>query len=100
MLGLALIASMPIAGSSAAWAQNANANLALSLGLILCSTVLSPLTTPVLLRSVGWMLGDNNHGRASARRYAPDLLDDKPIRWVNRTIGRTMIKAAASVKTE
>jgi len=34
---------------------------------------------------VGWMLGDNNHGRASARRYAPDLLDDTPIRWVNRT---------------
>jgi stearoyl-CoA desaturase (Delta-9 desaturase) len=34
---------------------------------------------------VGWMLGDNTHGRASARRFAPDLLDDKPIRWVNRT---------------
>jgi stearoyl-CoA desaturase (Delta-9 desaturase) len=34
---------------------------------------------------VGWMLGDNNHGRASARRFAPDLIDDKPIRWVNRT---------------
>jgi stearoyl-CoA desaturase (delta-9 desaturase) len=34
---------------------------------------------------VGWMLGDNTHGRASARRFAPDLVDDKPIRWVNRT---------------
>ncbi len=34
---------------------------------------------------VGWMLGDNTHGRASARRYAPDLIDDAPIRWVNRT---------------
>jgi stearoyl-CoA desaturase (Delta-9 desaturase) len=34
---------------------------------------------------VGWMLGDNTHGRASARRFAPDLIDDKPIRWVNRT---------------
>jgi BASS family bile acid:Na+ symporter len=60
VLGLALIASMPIAGSSAAWAQNANANLALSLGLILASTVLSPLTTPVLLRSVGWVLGEGH----------------------------------------
>jgi stearoyl-CoA desaturase (delta-9 desaturase) len=34
---------------------------------------------------VGWMLGDNTHGRASARRYAADLLDDRGIRWVNRT---------------
>ncbi|HEX4806797.1 MAG TPA: acyl-CoA desaturase [Conexibacter sp.] len=34
---------------------------------------------------VGWMLGDNTHGRASARRYAPDLIEDAPIRWVNRT---------------
>lgn len=35
---------------------------------------------------VGWMLGgDHTHGRASARRYAPDLLRDRAIRWVNRT---------------
>jgi stearoyl-CoA desaturase (delta-9 desaturase) len=34
---------------------------------------------------VGWMLGDATHGRASARRYAPDLVKDRPIRWVNRT---------------
>ena len=34
---------------------------------------------------VGWMLGDKTHGRASARRYAPDLIDDKAIRWVSRT---------------
>jgi BASS family bile acid:Na+ symporter len=54
---------MPIAGSSAAWAQNANGNLALSLGLILCSTVLSPLTTPALLHSVGWLaVGDFSKG--------------------------------------
>ena len=66
VLGLALIASMPIAGSSAAWAQNANGNLALSLGLILCSTVLSPLTTPALLHSVGWLAsGDYSTGLAA-----------------------------------
>jgi BASS family bile acid:Na+ symporter len=66
ILGLALIASMPIAGSSAAWAQNANGNLALSLGLILCSTVLSPLTTPALLHSVGWLAsGDYSSGLAA-----------------------------------
>jgi len=33
---------------------------------------------------VGWMLTDS-HGRASARRYAPDLVEDRPIRWVNST---------------
>ena len=63
ILGLALIASMPIAGSSAAWAQTANGNMALTLGLILSSTVLSPLTTPVLLHSVGWVTrGDYTAG--------------------------------------
>jgi bile acid:Na+ symporter, BASS family len=60
ILGLALIASMPIAGSSAAWAQNTNSNLALSLGLILASTLLSPLTTPMMLRSVSWLV-DGDH---------------------------------------
>jgi len=55
LVGLALVASMPIAGSSTAWSQNANGNLALSLGLVLGSTFLSPLTTPVVLHSVGLM---------------------------------------------
>jgi BASS family bile acid:Na+ symporter len=53
LLGLTLVASMPVAGSSAAWAQNANGNLALSLGLVLGSTLLSPLTTPAVLFLVG-----------------------------------------------
>jgi BASS family bile acid:Na+ symporter len=55
LVGLALIIAMPIAGSSAAWAQNANGNLSLSLGLVLLSTVLSPLTTPVVLHAFGFM---------------------------------------------
>ncbi len=55
LVGLALIASMPIAGSSTAWAQNTNGDLALSLGLVLLSTFLSPVTTPVALHSVGLM---------------------------------------------
>lgn len=55
LVGLALVASMPIAGSSTAWSQNANGNMALSLGLVLCSTFLSPLTTPLALHSVGLM---------------------------------------------
>jgi BASS family bile acid:Na+ symporter len=55
LVGLALVASMPIAGSSSAWAQNANGDLALSLGLVVLSTVLSPVTTPLALDAVGWM---------------------------------------------
>jgi bile acid:Na+ symporter, BASS family len=52
LLGLSIIAAMPVAGSSTAWSQNANGDLALSLGLVLGSTLLSPLTTPLILRSV------------------------------------------------
>jgi bile acid:Na+ symporter, BASS family len=55
LVGLALVASMPIAGSSTAWSQNANGNLPLSLGLVLLSTLLSPLTVPLALHSVGLM---------------------------------------------
>ncbi len=55
LVGLALVASMPVAGSSAAWSQNADGDLALSLGLVLGSTLLSPLTTPAALHSVGWL---------------------------------------------
>jgi BASS family bile acid:Na+ symporter len=64
LVGLALVASMPIAGSSTAWSQNANGNLALSLGLVLFSTLLSPVTTPLALHAVGFLaVGD----------YAEDL---------------------------
>lgn len=55
LVGLALVASMPIAGSSTAWSQNSNGNLALSLALVLGSTLLSPFTTPVSLHAVGFL---------------------------------------------
>jgi bile acid:Na+ symporter, BASS family len=55
LVGLALVASMPIAGSSTAWTQNADGELALSLGMVLFSTLLSPITTPLALHSVGLM---------------------------------------------
>ncbi len=55
LVGLALVASMPIAGSSSAWSQNAEGNLALSLGLVVASTLVSPFTTPLALHSVGLM---------------------------------------------
>lgn len=59
LVGLALIASMPIAGSSTAWVQNADGDLALSIGLVVFSTCLSPLTTPLVLHAVGWMAEGN-----------------------------------------
>ncbi len=55
LVGLALVAAMPIAGASTAWAQNSNGNLALSLGLVLASTLLSPVLTPVALYTFGEM---------------------------------------------
>jgi bile acid:Na+ symporter, BASS family len=53
LLGLAVVAAMPIAGSSTAWAQNANGNVALSLGLVVLSTLLCPVTTPLTLMAFG-----------------------------------------------
>jgi BASS family bile acid:Na+ symporter len=55
LTGLAIVASMPIAGSSTAWSQNANGDMALSLGLVLGSTFLSPMTTPIALHAVGFL---------------------------------------------
>jgi BASS family bile acid:Na+ symporter len=53
LVGLALVASMPVAGSSTAWSQNADGDMALSLGLVLLTTLLSPLLTPMALHAVG-----------------------------------------------
>src|SRR5438309_9248662 len=58
LVGLALVAAMPIAGGSTAWAQNSNGNLALSLGLVLSSTVLSPIITPGALQVFGEMAAE------------------------------------------
>jgi BASS family bile acid:Na+ symporter len=58
LVGLALVAAMPVAGSAVAWAQRADGDLALSLGLVVFSTVLSPLTTPLALHAVGLVASD------------------------------------------
>jgi BASS family bile acid:Na+ symporter len=55
LMGLALVASMPIAGASTAWSQNSNGSLALSVGLVLGTTALSPILTPVVLHTVGFV---------------------------------------------
>jgi len=58
LVGLALVAAMPIAGASSTWTQNSNGNLALSLGLILFSTLLSPIITPWALYVFGEMASE------------------------------------------
>ncbi len=55
LVGLAPVSSMPIAGSSTGWAQAANGDMALSLGLVLGSTFLSPLSTPASLHALGML---------------------------------------------
>ncbi len=53
LVGLAVVAAMPVAGSSAGWSRAADGDCALSLGLVLASTLLSPVTTPLALGAAG-----------------------------------------------
>jgi BASS family bile acid:Na+ symporter len=63
LVGLALVAAMPVANSSAGWTQNARGNVALSLGLIVLSILLSPLATPNLLKLMGLVLSEDDTQR-------------------------------------
>lgn len=56
LVGLALVAAMPVANSSVAWCQNAQGNVALSLGLIVLTIVMSPVAAPQLLNLMGLSL--------------------------------------------
>ena len=56
LVGLALVAAMPVANSSVAWCQNAQGNVALSLGLIVLTIVLCPIATPQMLNLMGLSL--------------------------------------------
>jgi BASS family bile acid:Na+ symporter len=63
LVGLALVAAMPVANSSAGWTQNARGNVTLSLGLIVLSILLSPLATPNLLKLMGLALSTEDTAR-------------------------------------
>jgi BASS family bile acid:Na+ symporter len=56
VVGLALVAAMPVANSSVAWTQNSRGNVALGLGLIVLSIVISPVATPQMLNLMGFAL--------------------------------------------
>jgi BASS family bile acid:Na+ symporter len=62
LVGLALVAGMPIAGPSTSWAQNTDGNMTLSLGLVLLSTLLIPLVTPLALHGSRLALGPECQG--------------------------------------
>jgi BASS family bile acid:Na+ symporter len=69
LVGLTLVATMPVANSSTGWTQNASGNLALSLALVVLSISLCPLVTPQLLNALGMAL------TASERAYCEALVD-------------------------
>jgi BASS family bile acid:Na+ symporter len=56
VVGIALVATMPVANSSVGWTQNAGGNLALSLALVVLSISLCPWVTPSLLKLLGTSL--------------------------------------------
>ncbi|QJW99867.1 CHASE3 domain-containing protein [Frigoriglobus tundricola] len=66
LMGLGMIAAMPIAGSATAWAKKADGDSALSLGLVLGSTLLGPVTTPAVLYAVSLVLAGSDAGALRA----------------------------------
>jgi len=97
LAGLAFIAAMPIAGSSTAWTQSANGNISLSIGLVLATTLVSPLFTPLVIDGVGALTtGDYSQdlhelAAGSAANFlgawvvAPSLLGVLVARFIPRT---------------
>lgn len=61
LVGLTLVAAMPIAGSSTGWTRAADGDMTLSLGLVVLSTLLSPILTPLVLEAVG-MIAPHHYG--------------------------------------
>ncbi|ACD82448.1 bile acid:sodium symporter family protein [Candidatus Methylacidiphilum infernorum] len=57
--GIVLIIAMPIAGSTVAWVQNSNANLSLCLGMVILSTLFSPVLTPVIFHMSRYISGES-----------------------------------------
>jgi BASS family bile acid:Na+ symporter len=63
LVGMTLVAAMPVANSSVAWTQQAGGNLGWSLALVVLSIVLNPWITPQLLKLMGWSLAGEQAGR-------------------------------------
>ena len=66
LVGLALVAAMPVANSSVGWTQSGDGNLALGLALVVLSISLSPLVTPLLLRLLAMSLSPSEQAYCEA----------------------------------
>jgi BASS family bile acid:Na+ symporter len=66
LVGLALVATMPVANSSVGWTQNASGNLGLGLALVVLSITLSPWVAPNLLSLLGMSLSDEEQAYCEA----------------------------------
>jgi BASS family bile acid:Na+ symporter len=56
LLGMILVAAMPVANSSAGWTQQSGGSLGWALSLVVFSIVLSPIVTPGVVRLLGLSL--------------------------------------------
>lgn len=66
LVGLALVASMPVANSSVGWTQNADGNLGLALALVVISILVCPWVTPNLLNLLGMSLSSDERAFCEA----------------------------------
>jgi len=80
LLGMSLIAAMPVANSSVAWTQQSGGALPWSLGLVVLSILLTPWITPTLLRLSGWSLSGDE--AASIEHYIRTFSGIPFIVWV------------------
>lgn len=99
IVGLALVAAMPVANSSVAWTQNSHGNVALGLALIVLTIVVSPVATPQMLNLLGFALSAEatDQTQQLVQRFSGTFF----IVWVilpslagmlfNRTMGATAI---------
>ena len=58
LFGVAVVGAMPSAASSTGWAQTSGGNMALSCGLVVTTTLFSPLSVWLMLGIVGRLLPD------------------------------------------
>ena len=80
LVGLAIVAAMPVANSSVAWSQNAHGNVVLALGLIVLTIVLCPVATPQMLNFMGLSL--SNQETEQCKRLVTEFSGTFFIIWV------------------
>ena len=80
LVGLAIVAAMPVANSSVAWSQNTHGNVALGLGLIVLTIVLCPIATPQMLNLMGLSLSSAE--TAQCKQLVTELSGTFFIVWV------------------